>query len=316
MSTILVVGTFAMDFIGSYPRSFSTLPEPKALNLSIQLDGLRKDFGGCAMNIAVMLHRLGQHALPFAYVGKEIDADYKRHLDALGVDERGLRPSEGDELASHALILTDPEENQFTAFYPGATKTNFESELAAFVDSLDDAVEYAVIAPDLPKYMIPAARICRERGFDFLCDPGQCTTSFSASECEDLVSATTALCFNQFEHDIFASYVADLDERLDLMIVTQGADGVRFNVAGEWHQERAAVPRERIDPTGCGDAFRAGLVHAHLSDASWRDAVRAGCVLATINLEHLGTQHHDPADFTDRYRQEWQDTPAWLGAAH
>ena len=312
MSSILVVGTFAMDFIGSYSRAFSTLPTPQALNLSIQLSDMRKGFGGCAMNIAVALHKLGHHAIPFAHVGAELDVDYGQHLNQIGIDQRGLQKS-GGALSAHALILTDPEENQFTAFYPGAVKEYFSAEFKAFLDAFDQDIAYVVIAPDEPEYMIPAAKICRELRLPFLCDPGQCTTAFKAEDCETLVHLAPAISFNRFEHDIFASHVEDLDDRLDLVIVTQGADGVRFKVNGTWHEERAAQPRQRADPTGCGDAFRAGLVHAHLLNASWHDAVRAGCVLATINLEHVGTQLYETAEFNNRYVQEWNDSPVWLG---
>ena len=312
MSTILVVGTYAIDFVGSYPRSFSTLPEPKALNLSIQLGGMRKGFGGCAMNIAVTLHRLGHQAIPFADVGGEMDADYAHHLNQIGIDQRGLTRSSANALSAHALILTDPEENQFTAFYAGEPRETFSFDLEALMDTLGDSIEFVVIAPVEPQYMIPAANICRKRGLPFLCDPGQCTTAFSAQDCKALVEASSAICFNRFEHEIFASHVENLDERLDLTIVTEGSNGVRFKSGDSWHHERAAIPRQRIDPTGCGDAFRSGLVHAHLLKASWHDAVRAGCVLATINLEHVGTQNHDPTNFRDRYINEWSDCPSWF----
>ena len=312
MSTILVVGTYAIDFVGTYPHPFSTLPEPKALNLSIQLSGMRKGFGGCAMNIAVTLHRLGHHAIPFADIGGEMDVDYARHLIDVGIDQRGLSRSSADTLSSHALILTDPEENQFTAFYAGEPRETFRTDLEAFIDSLTESIEFVVIAPVEPQYMIPAANVCRDRGLSFICDPGQCTTAFTPDDCEALVETSSVICFNRFEHEIFEKHVEKLDQRLDLTIVTEGSDGVRFKSKDTWYHERAAQPRKRIDPTGCGDAFRSGLVHAHLLSASWRDAVRAGCVLATINLEHVGTQTLDPTELQDRYVSEWDDCPGWL----
>ena len=212
MSTILVVGTYAIDFVGKYPRPFSTLPEPKALNLSIQLSGLRKGFGGCAMNIAVTLHRLGHHAIPFADVGSAMDADYARHLIDVGLDQRGLRQTSENALSAHALILTDPEENQFTAFYAGEPKTNFRADLEALMDSLAEPIEFVVIAPIEPQYMIPAANACRDRGLSFLCDPGQCTTAFTPDDCDALVEASSVMCFNRFEHEIFENHVKDLDQ--------------------------------------------------------------------------------------------------------
>lgn len=302
-----------MDFIGSYPRPFSSLPKPHALNLSIQLGGMRKGFGGCAMNIAVTLCHLGRHAVPFAYVGGELDADYARHLRGIGIDQRGLMASGLTELAAHALILTDPHENQFTAFYPGKPKPRFREDLQGLIMELNTDIDFAVIAPDVPEYMIKAATICRDHGIPFMCDPGQCTTAFTGHDCNTLVALSSMVCFNRFEYEIFESHVPDIADRLDLTLVTQGADGVEFKVHNEWQRERAAVPRQRVDPTGCGDAFRAGLVHAHLADASWRDAVRAGCTLATINLEHVGTQLHNPCNFKSRYVADWDDEPTWLG---
>ena len=315
MSTILVAGTCAIDYIGRYGRSFSTLPTPQALNLSMQLQGLRKGYGGCAMNIAVTLHRLGHHALPFADIGGEFDADYQAHLDSIGIDQRGLTQSTSSSLASHALILTDTEENQFTAFYPGEPKPTYSEDLAALIDSLETKIDCVFLAPDEPEYMLAAAEVCLAKELDFLCDPGQCTSAFSAEDCKRLVSLASTICFNRYEHEIFESHVENLDDELEVVIVTQGSDGVRMKVDGAWIQERAARPIQHQDPTGCGDAFRAGLLHARQLGASWRDALRAGCTMATINLEHLGTQLHDFADFQTRYCAEWSNTPNWFGSA-
>lgn len=316
MSTILVIGTCAIDYIGSYQRSFAELPTPKALNLSLQLQGLRKAFGGCAMNIAVMLHRLGHQALPFATIGGEFDDDYQSHLDDLGIDQRGLIRSSPGSLSSHALILTDPEDNQFTAFYPGEPKTNFREDLERFLDSIDANIDGVFLAPDEPEYMLVSAEVCRSRNLAFICDPGQCTTAFTADDCATLVNLAANICFNRYEHEIFASHVEDLDDQLDVVIVTQGADGVRMKINGQWHHERAAKPRRHIDPTGCGDAFRAGLIHALSHSASWPEAIRAGCTLATINIEHVGTQVYDPTELEARFQSEWQVDPSWLEPVH
>ena len=312
MSSILVVGTYAMDYIGSYSGSFANLPQPQALNLSIQLGDLRKGFGGCAMNIAVMLHKLGHHALPFAYVGNQLDPTYAAHLDGLGIDQSGLMRSAGHDLSSHALILTDDDENQFTAFFPGAPKRTFQADLKRVIDNPATSLEFVIIAPDSPDYMIAAAELCRENDLPFICDPGQCTTAFSTSDCRRLVGLSSMMSLNRYENEIFWKSVPEFESQLDLLIVTQGSAGVKFHYKDEWHSEHAAKPRMRVDPTGCGDAFRSGLVHAHLSGASWPDSVRAGCVLATINLEHSGTQLNSVADFSRRYQETWNDSPAWL----
>lgn len=312
MSSILVVGTYAIDYIGYFDESFADLPEPEALNLSIQLDGLQKGFGGCAMNIAVMLHKLGHHSVPFAYIGNQIDPDYDAHLRQIGVDQRGLVLAKGSELPAHALIATDADENQFTAFFPGAPKPNFQSDLERFLDDSDSKFEFVVIAPDTPAYMIAAAQTCIARNLPFISDPGQCTNAFSEEECNELVELSTMMSMNRYEFDVFSESVSDIESHLDLLIVTQGSLGVKFFDGDDWHHQIAAKPRRRVDPTGCGDAFRSGLVHAHLLGASWTDAIRAGCVLATINLEHNATQLSSVEAFPQRYLEEWQECPEWL----
>ena len=314
MATILVVGTYALDYVGNFPKSFAQLPPAEALNISLQLGGLKKGFGGCGMNISVMLHKLGHHAIPFSYVGNQIDADYASHLVELGVDLRGLQQTHSDELPSHALIVTDAEENQFTAFYPGAPKTNFRDDLAQTVHNIDAPIEFVVIAPDAPEYMIAAAELCVDLGYPFICDPGQCTTAFNQDDCVRLIDLSDMITMNRYEYEIFSDHVPSLENNLSLMIVTQGAEGVKWHLDGKWSHERAAVPHKRVDPTGCGDAFRSGLVHAHVAGASWIEAIRTGCVLATINLEHQGTQFNSVSDLQSRYEAEWSEGPRWLNA--
>ena len=310
MANLLVVGTFAIDYIGAYYGDFEKLPVADGLNVSVQLDGLRKGFGGCALNIAVALHKLGHHAVPFAYVGSAIDKDYEAHLQNLGIPMSALKTQKDAILPSHALIFSDEKENQFTAFYPGPHRPHYREDLLSIIR--EDSYELVVLAPDEPEYMLAAAQVCSELDLPFIADPGQCITAFNAEDCRAIVEMSSKLCVNQFEFRCIQNHVPDLEEQLDLLIVTLGAEGVRYVLYGEHFHEVAVNPQRSVDPTGCGDAFRAGLIHAHALGASWHEAIRAGCVLASINIEHDGTQLHSLDEFSTRYQSTWSSHPDWL----
>ena len=310
MANLLVVGSFAIDYVGTYPGNFDEMPDGRASNTSIQLDGLRRGFGGCAMNIAVALKKLGHSAVPFAYVGSAIDPDYKDHLVECGIDMTGLQTLDENALPAHALIFTDSHENQITAFYAGPHRTNYAQQLTTIVD--DNHFDFVLIAPDQPEYMLIAATLCNQQGIPFIADPGQCISAFSPEECRQLIEIADMLCVNKYEYDIVHQHKPDVEDRLEYLFITHGENGVRYKLDGRWYSERAAKPKVINDPTGCGDAFRAGLIHGHMLGASWHDSVRAGCVLASINIEHEGTQLHSLDKFSSRYEIEWQTSPAWM----
>ncbi len=309
MSRVLVTGTLAIDYVADYGGRFSRLPHHPGVNLSIQLERIERRFGGCAMNIAYGLSRLGQDAVPFVFVGDDYGEDYRSHLDSLGIDQSGITRLSGAGYSSHAFVFTDAEGNQFTGFFPGPARvSDFPRRLSAFVGAC--LPEYAVLAPDIAVNMIDAARIMRAHGVPFLCDPGQGLTDFSAGEARELVALSDALIVNQFE---LATVTAKCEEELrapEYVVVTTGETG---SYCGDIVVP--SVPAAVVeDPTGCGDAYRTGFVDARLRGATMRDAMRAGACAATINIEHAGTQSHDFSDYARRYRESWNDAPAWLAA--
>ena len=309
MSRVLVTGTLAIDYVADYGGHFARLPEHPGVNLSIQLDRIDRRFGGCAMNIACGLRRLGQDAVPFVFVGDDYGEDYRSHLERLGMDQGGITRLSGAGYSSHAFVFTDAGGNQFTGFFPGPARVeDFARRLSKFVQ--DRRPDYAVLAPDIAVNMIDAAGVMRAHGVPFLCDPGQGLTDFTASETSELVSMSNALIVNEFE---FATVTARCEEalrHLEYVVVTTGKTGsyCRDVVV-------PAVPATIVrDPTGCGDAYRTGFVDALLRGATMRDAMRAGACAATINIEHEGTQSHDFSDYAQRYHDSWNDAPAWLAA--
>ena len=307
MSRVLVTGTLAIDYVADYGGRFSRLPHHPGVNLSIRLERIDRRFGGCAMNIAYGLNRLGHEAVPFVFVGDDYGEDYQDHLDDLGIDQGGITRLSGAGYSSHAFVFTDAEGNQFTGFFPGPARVDdFAPRLSAF--AADRLPDFAVLAPDIAVNMIDAAHIMRTLGVPFLCDPGQGLTDFTAREVRELIALSDALIVNEFE---FATVAGKCKEELrapKYVIVTSGETG---SCCGDIIVP--AVPTSVVkDPTGCGDAYRTGFVDARLRGAAMRDAMRAGACAATINIEHQGTQSHDFSDYAQRYRECWNDAPAWL----
>mgnify|MGYP005727433031 CR=1 FL=1 len=304
---ILITGTLAIDYVATYPRPFQSLPHHAGINMSIHLDDIDRRFGGCAMNIAYNLRLLGHDVVPFVFVGRDYDDGYDEHLETLGIDRSGINRNDAEAFSSHAFIFTDPDGNQFTGFYPGPARSDdFEARLNAL---LATHFEYAIVAPDVPANMITAAQCMRAADTPFLCDPGQGLTDFSAADCRALVALSEHLIVNTYEHATLTRAAA-LDD-LATIVVTRGEEGSQW-MGADVGAERAVPVEHYCDPTGCGDAFRAGWVHATLSGASLRDASRCGATLATVNLESAGSQTHALHDLQSRYERDWSDSPDWL----
>ena len=310
MSRILVTGTLAIDYAGRYGGRFEELPRHAGINLSIHLERIDRSFGGCAMNIAYGLALLGHAPVPWVFVGADYGADYASHLRAHGVDDSGIERVSGAAYSSHGFVFTDQDGNQFTGFYPGpARRADFAERLADFVRSRD--FDYAVLAPDIAPNMIDAARILDARAVPFLCDPGQGLTDFAAADARELVTLSRELIVNRYEFETLKRYCgADPATDLDYLVVTDGAEGSFCGAVSI----PAAPTRHVVDPTGCGDAYRSGFVHARLCGAGLPDAMRAGACVAAIKIETRGTQRHSLDDFPARYAAAWGETPDWLRA--
>ena len=289
---ILLTGTLAIDYVGEYPGTFSRLPKHEGINLSVQLARIERRFGGCAMNIAYTLKALGEEPTPFVFVGLDFDRDYARHLDAHRIDVSGVNLVEAP-YSSHGFIFTDREQNQFTGFFGGpAAHHDLVGPLGEFVADRHGSnrrFEYALLAPDIPSNMIAAAETMRAAGIPFLTDPGQNLTDFDADGARELVALSRAIVVNEYEHDTLRELVGEALDDVDLLLVTEGERGTRWvSRTGGAGRERA-VTANVVDSTGCGDAFRAGYLHAFLRGADIRTAVRAGGVTAALVLETRGT---------------------------
>ena len=251
--------------------------------------------------------------MPFVMVGRTLDRDYLEHIRSTGTDQRGIIKLEEWPHSSHGFIFTDRDNNQFTSFFSGpATVSDYRDRLEMFLNDHGDEISFAIIAPDLARNMIDAAQLLYERSIPFMTDPGQGLSDFSHDECNELIATSRIALMNEFEREYLEQNVPDLMVQLETLITTCGSDGVRWTDQDGSGRERAAVPRKIVDPTGCGDAFRAGFVHAYLANASMRESVRCGALTASINIEHKGCQSHSLDQFAARYEAEWGDSPAWL----
>ncbi|MDE0038409.1 MAG: PfkB family carbohydrate kinase [Gammaproteobacteria bacterium] len=307
---IVLTGTLAIDYVAAYPGVFAELPRHRGINLAVQLESIERRFGGCAMNIAYTLRLLGNDPVPFVYVGRDFDTEYAAHLEACGVDMSGIHVVDAPHSA-HAFIFTDTDQNQFTGFFGGPGPT---AEFGPELRNRASGFEFGILAPDLPASMIAAATALREAGVPFLTDPGQNLTDFRADEATELVAQSTAVIVNEFEYVRLRDLVGDRLNTLDLLVVTEGERGARWHSASEGDGRECAVAARIVDPTGCGDGFRGGFVHARLRGSPVSEAVRAGAVTAAMVLETAGTQMHHCENFAERYRQSWGHLPDWASA--
>ena len=264
------------------------------------------------MNIAHTLRLLGNDPAPFVYVGRDFDAEYAAHLAASGLDTSGIRVVDAPHSA-HAFIFTDTDQNQFTGFYGGpGPSADFGIDLRRYATGF----AYGILAPDLPANMITAAHALLDVGVPFLTDPGQNLTDFGADDAAELVALSTALIVNEFEYMRLRDLVGARLDALDLVVVTEGERGARWHSKTEGDGREGVVAAQIADPTGCGDGFRGGFVHARLRGSPVAEAVRAGAVTAAIVLETAGTQTHRCDAFAERYHRAWGDSPDWLPPSH
>ena len=305
MSTVLVVGTLAIDYIGSYAGSFGSLKEVDELNISLTLDQLESSYGGCAINISVRLRKLGHRVLPFALTGEILDPGYRAHLSTIGVSLDGLIALPDFQLSSQCFIVTDADGNQFTSFYPGPSRSNqYRSLLEQFVQQHAHAIDCVVLAPDIGINMVSAIEICKKYDLPFMSDPGQCLNDFTDAQTQFLVDQSSVVCVNRHEFELLRTRVRNF-ESIPVLVKTLGENGVKVIQASKSQQVAAVQPGRTVDPTGCGDAFRAGLVHGRLLGYQWTDACKIATTLASIAIEHHGTQTYSSDELDNRVQRHW-----------
>jgi len=288
----LICGSLAYDTIMLFGDRFANhiLPDKiHMLSVSFLVPQLRREFGGCSGNIAYNLALLGDVGLPMATVGRDFEP-YRAWMAASGVLTDHVRVIDS-ELTAQAFITTDLDDNQITAFHPGAMQ---HAHLNRVAEARDVAV--GMVAPDGREGMIRHAEQFAAARIPFIFDPGQGLPMFGREELERFVAQATWVTLNDYEWQLVQQKTgwtaAELARRVAALIVTHGAGGSTIHTREGAIEIPSAPVREVVDPTGCGDAYRAGLIHGLLHGLDWRATGHIASLMGAIKIESRGTQNH------------------------
>jgi len=291
----LICGSMAFDTIMVFHDQFKNhiLPDKvHMLNVSFLVPSLRREFGGCAGNIAYNLHLLGEEALPMATVGKDF-GPYADWMKKKGVSQQYLLELD-DEYTGQAYITTDMDDNQITAFHPGAMG---RSELNHVPK--DAGIKIGIVSPDGRDGMIQHAQQFVEAGIPFVFDPGQGLPMFNGDELKAFIKQATWVTVNDYEAEMMQEKTGlsphEIAEQVDALIITKGADGSLIYSENKRIEIPAAKANAVTDPTGCGDAYRGGLLYGLLNDLGWEVTGRIAGLMGAIKVAHAGTQNHAPS---------------------
>ena len=293
--TILVCGSMAYDTIMVFGDQFKNhiLPDRiHILNVAFHVPVLRREYGGCAGNIAYNLKLLGDDPLIMATVGHDFEP-YSRRLEALSLSQRHVRRLD-DQFTAQAFITTDVDDNQITAFHPGAMDFSHLNRVADC-----PGATLGIVSPDGREGMIGHARGFAEAKVPYLFDPGQGLPLFTGEELLELIAPAAGLTVNDYEAGVVEKKtgrgIAEIAKMVEAVVVTRGAEGSIVYTGGQQVHVPAVEPEGLVDPTGCGDAFRAGLLHGLARGWGWVRAARLASVMGSIKIAHRGGQNHRPA---------------------
>jgi adenosine kinase len=288
----LICGSFAYDTIMVFEDQFKNhiLPEKvHILNVCFIAPRMRREFGGCAGNIAYNLKMLGGDPLPMGTVGMDFEP-YARWMDENEITRRYVTEL-ADCYTAQAYITTDMDDNQITAFHPGAMND-------AHVNDVGDAegVSLGIVSPDGKQAMLDHARQFYESNIPFIFDPGQGLPMFSGEELETIIRQASYLTVNDYESELVQERtqrdLESLGTDLEALIVTRGGKGSEIFHAGGTLRIPAVNISEALDPTGCGDAYRAGLLYGITNELDWETIGRIASLMGGIKIETHGTQNH------------------------
>jgi adenosine kinase len=312
---IVVTGSVAFDYLMQFPGRFleHLIPDQMSrLSVSFLVDDLKRVRGGCACNIAYGLAVLGERPLLFATGGKDA-AEYRDDLALCGVDVSGLRLEE-DLFTASFFVSTDVDQNQLASFYTCAMARARKLSIASLESS---TVALVVISPNDPEAMTRYAEECRQSGFPFLYDPSQQVARLNGAELLEGISGASILIANDYELEILSQKTGlpreGLEALVPVLVITHGANGSTlsaFSDAGSRiHHEipPAKLEGKAVDPTGVGDAYRAGLIRGIRMGAPWPVAGRMGSLAAIFSLESEGPQppRYSIAEFVRRYERNF-----------
>jgi adenosine kinase len=304
----LICGSVAYDTILQFPDRFKShiLPDKiHILNVSFLVPEMRREFGGCAANIAYSLKLLGDRGVPMATAGDDF-TPYRERLVAQGISVEHIKRVDGT-FTAQAFITTDLDDNQITAFHPGAMQH-------AHLNQVSDAgseITLGIVAPDGRQAMIEHAAQFAAAKIPFIFDPGQGMPMFGAEDLKAFIAQARWVTVNDYEWGLLQQKtgltVSDITAQVEALVVTQGAEGSIIYTQGRTLTVPCAKPKAVVDPTGCGDAYRAGLIHGLLRGLDWETTGRMASLMGAIKIESRGPQNHgfSAAEFDRRYRENF-----------
>lgn len=304
----LICGSIAYDTIMSFPDRFSNsiLPDQlHNLNVAFLVPAMRREFGGCAGNIAYNLKMLGGAPLIMATIGSD-GAPYLERLASLDISCRYITTIR-EAFTAQAFITTDKDKNQITAFHPGAMSFAHKNHLG----DIAEPIRLAIVSPDGKEGMMQHAEDCAAKNIPFIFDPGQGLPMFSKSELCRFIELADYVTVNDYEAVMLTQATGwtekDIAARVKALIVTQGEKGVAIHTAAEKITLPSVKVETALDPTGCGDAFRAGLIYGLTNGMDLATCGRLGNLMGAIKITHQGPQPPlmTAAEIADRFEKEF-----------
>ena len=309
--TTLICGSIAYDTIMVFRDQFKNhiLPEQiHILNVAFLVPDMRREFGGCAGNIAYNLKLLGGEPLIMATVGEDSGL-YMQRLKKLGLPTQHVREIP-DAYTAQAFITTDLDDNQITAFHPGAMNFSQSNHIA---DA--QGVTLGIVSPDGRDGMLQHAREFAEAGIPFVFDPGQGLPMFGGDELMHFLKIADYCTVNDYEAKLLTERtgrsLGQLAEEVKALIVTLGGNGSHIYSGGHRLDIPCVKPEAVVDPTGCGDAYRAGLLYGITAGWDWEKTGRLSAVMGAIKIAHRGGQNHRPTreEIAERYSRAFGSAP-------
>jgi adenosine kinase len=303
----LICGSLAYDTIMVFPDQFKNhiLPDKvHILNVSFLVPRMRREFGGCAGNIAYNLKLLGGDPIPMATVGQDF-APYREHFETCGINLSQVKEIE-ELFTPQAFITTDHDNNQITAFHPGAMMRSYENHVRDV-----KGVTFGIVSPDGREGMLQNAQEFADAGIPFIFDPGQAMPLFNGEELRNFIELADYVTVNDYESNLLQERTGwsenDIVKRVKAYITTRGPHGSQIHTPEKTIDVPPAHERRVTDPTGCGDAFRAGLIFGIEKGYDWLTIGRMGNLMGALKVEHPGTQNQrfDFDEFNEQFKQQF-----------
>jgi adenosine kinase len=307
MPVALICGSLAYDTIMVFPDQFKNhiLPDKvHILNVSFLVPRMRREFGGCAANIAYNLNLLGGSPVPMATVGQDF-GPYREHFQQQRIPLDRVKVID-DLFTAQAFITTDLDDNQITAFHPGAMMRSYENHVKDVPD-----VGFGIVGPDGYEAMLQNAREFAEAGIPFIFDPGQAMPLYNGKELTQMIEQATYVTVNDYESNLLQDKTGlsekQIAERVQAYLITRGPKGSEVHSKAGMLQIPAATAMRVVDPTGCGDAYRAGLIYGWMNGMDMATTGRIASLMGALKIEHLGPQNQrfDFDQFAEQFRQQF-----------